>query len=104
MAYEELQNRNMSDSLEVFRYVGDVVPIFYPLVLLVIFLIASFITFQADRLFKGQGNLMTSFAIASLFTTIVSIVLQTLDLVSAFPVVICVILTSVFTLIMFLSD
>jgi len=104
MPYEELSNRNMSEAITLFKYVGDIAPMFYPLVLFVVFLIATFGIHFREKEEKGRSNMITCFMVAGWITSIFAIILSLIDLVNIFTVVVCIIITSVFVLISFTSQ
>ncbi len=103
MPYQEISERNMSNFQSMWEYVGDVVPVFYPLLLFVIFIITTIGSFENERKNTGRGKFLSSLVAGSFVTTIVAILLQIMGLINILTLITCIILTSVFTLILFLS-
>ena len=105
MPYEELGNRNMSEGMHVlFQYVSSVEPIFFPLVLFAIFIIACLGSFFTQKSLTGRGNFLASAAVAGFMTTMAAYVLSLIPgIVNTFTVVVCLILSVVFTLLFLLK-
>jgi len=103
MPYETLSNRNMSIATSMFEYVGDIVPIFYPLFLFVVFIIASFTTHFREKQLRGRSNLILCMMVGGWVTSIFAILLSLIDLVDIYTVVVCIVITVIFILISFVT-
>lgn len=105
MPYEELGNRNVSEGVHVlFQYVSSVEPIFFPLVLFAIFIIACLGSFFTQKSLTGRGNFLASASVAGFMTTMAAYVLSLIPgIVNTFTVVVCLILSVVFTLLFLLK-
>ena len=106
MAFEELNSRNMSEGIHVlFQYVSSVEPIFFSLVLFAIFIITCLGSFFTQKSLTGRGNFLASSAVAGYITTIAAYILSLIPgVVNTFTVVICLVISIVFTLLLFLKE
>jgi len=104
MAYQELTDFNTSGGIHtIFQYVASVEPIFFPLTLFVIFLIASLGSYFAKKEITGRANLKAHLAAASFITTLVAYTFSLFEgVVNNFTVLICLAGTILFTLLLFL--
>ncbi len=105
--YETLDSRNMSEGANVLlQYVADVVPIFIPLLLAVIFSIITFGTFFYQDRNKGKGNLAIAGSVGGMMTTGVAGILSLIpNLVPIYAIMTCIVITSIFVLwLMFPKD
>ncbi len=105
MPFEELSNRNMSEGMHVlFQYVSSVEPIFFPLVLFAIFIVACLGSFFTQKNLTGRGNFLASLSVAGFITTITAYILSLIPgIVNTFTVVVCLVFSIVFTLLFFLK-
>ena len=95
----------MSEGMHVlFQYVSSIEPIFFPLVLFAIFMIACLGSFFTQKSLSGRGNFLASLAVAGYITTIAAYILSLVPgIVNTFTVVVCLVLSAVFTLLFFLK-
>jgi len=105
MAFEEISSRNMSEGFHVlFQYVSDVEPIFFPFLLFAVFIIISLGSYFAQKELTGRGNFLASLAVAGYITTIVAYVLSLIPgVVNVFTIVVCLVITIIFTLLLILQ-
>lgn len=105
MPYTEIEDYNTSEGLHtLFQYVASVEPMFFPFTLFALFIIASVGSFFAQKEMTGKGNLKASLAVAGWFVTIVAYVMSLIpNLVTTITVVVCLILSVVFTLLLYLD-
>lgn len=106
MTYEELGNRNLSEGIPaLFRYVSDVEPVFFPLILFAFFIIVSVGSYFAQKETIGRGNFKASLAVAGYLTTGVAYVLSLIPgVIGTFTVMVCFILSVLFTLFLLLPE
>lgn len=105
MAYDTITDVNMSQGLDqLFYYVADVVPIFIPLVLFAFFTIICLGSFFAQKRFSGRGDFFSSFAVAGYVTTVLAFLFSMIpDLVNPFTIAVCVVISIIGTLLLFVS-
>ncbi len=72
MTYETINQANVTGSAGLFVYVADVVPIFTPMLLFSIFMVAMLGSYYSQKRLDGRGSFLTSLAVASYMTTIIS--------------------------------
>jgi len=103
MTFEEISNRNLSGGInQVFIYVADIEPIFFPLILFSIFIITSIGSFLAQKNLTGRGNIKASLAVAGFIVTIIAYIMSIIPLINIFTVIVCFIVTTFFVLLLLL--
>jgi len=76
---------------DLFTHSADVVPIFVPLILLSVFLIATLGSYFAQQRASGRGDFPASFAVGSWLTAIISIVFSLIpNFIRSGTVIFCV--------------
>lgn len=104
MAYKEIADFNTTTGPHsILQYVAEVEPIFFPFMLFIIFIIASLGSYLAQKEMTGRGNMKASLAAAGFITTCVAYVLSLMPgVIDRYTVVICLIVTILMALLLFL--
>lgn len=79
MAYKEISDFNTTGGIEsLFQYSAEVVPVFIPLVLFAVFLVATLGSYFARMRsnFDKKGDFPASFAVGSWITAIIAVTLS----------------------------
>ena len=97
MTYETINEGNVTGVAGIFTYVANVVPIFTPMLLFTIFIVAMLGSYYAQKRMEGKSSFLASFAVASYMTTIIAYFMMLI------PGLINVLTLSVVTVITFIA-
>lgn len=92
MPYKEITDMNGTNTTitDFFTYSAEVVPIFVPLILFSVFLIATLGSYFAQKKATGRGDFPASFAVGSWLTAIISVVFSLIpDFIRSGTVIFC---------------
>ena len=103
MAYTELQNISDQTLRGILQFPSLDTPIFWPIILLVVFVTTSLLTFFREISRKGEGNFLSSLAVAGYLTTSLSVALTFLNLIMYQVVIVCFVISLVFQVLFLLS-
>ena len=81
MAFQELPTDTEIGLREILNFPNLDTPIFYPVILFVIFIVFTLGTFFRQVKREGKGNFVSSMAVASFVTTTIAFVLSLLGLI-----------------------
>ena len=107
MPYETFNQRNASEGAQVlFQYAQSVTHgVFTPMLLFTLFVVFAVASYVLERNAKGEGNFVTSLAIASWLVSGIAIVLTFIPNIIQLEVVVIVItLSGIFTLWLFFQN
>lgn len=103
-AYQTFQEYNQTDLAGLFTYAAKIVPLFTPLLLAAIFLIALLASFFSNKRITGKSDFMSSFAAASFFTTVVAFIMSLVDgLINVQTLVITVVVSIIATILLLIN-
>ncbi len=90
--YQTFQEFNQTGLAGLFKYPAEIVPLFVPLLLFSLFMIAFLGTFFSGARVAGRGgDFFASFAVASFFIAIMSMLMTLMDgFINTATVVICI--------------
>ena len=105
MAYKEIVDTNLSAGIHtIFQYVGEIVPIFFPLVLFCLFIIYTISSYLIQKEQTGRSNFFSSLVVAGYLTTITAFVMNLIPgLLNPLYPAITLIVSMIMTLVFFLS-
>lgn len=81
MTYTELQDLPDISLRALFQFPSIDTPMFWPLILFVIYIVFTFITFFSEVKRTGTGNFLSSLAVAGFITTAMATIFTFLDLI-----------------------
>lgn len=74
MPYQTIDEVNTSEGLHTFMvYANDIVPIFTPMLLFVLFIVAFMASYFSTLRLRGDANASASFAVSGMFIALVSV-------------------------------
>lgn len=83
MAFQRIDEFNITGIDGLFLYDATIVPAFIPLILFAVFVVTLLGTFFSQKRLTGDSDMISSFAVASWFTLIIGFVLNLItDLVN----------------------
>lgn len=105
MTYITPTEFNMSGGIHrTFLYVAEVVPIFFPLILMAFFLISLLGIYFSQRRLTGQGDFFVAFAVAGYLVTLLAFAFSLFEgLIGSSVVIICVVVSLVATALLFIT-
>lgn len=104
MTYQTMQQYNVTDLEGILTYTAQVVPIFIPMVLLSIFLIALGGTYFSQKRLTNKEDFMGSFAVAGYFTAIVSYIMMLIpDLINVLTVTVTTVVAIIGTMLLLIN-
>ncbi len=77
--YQTFQQHNQTDLAGLFVYPADIVPLFIPLLLFILFAIVMMGTYFSQRRLTTKGDFLSSFVTASFFVAVVASVMTLVD-------------------------
>lgn len=102
MTYKTFQQYNQTDLAGLFTYPAEVVPVFAPLLLFALFMIALLGTYYSQKRLTGRGDFFSSFAVAGYFTAVIAIVMSLVDgLINTSVVVTAIVVAVIGTIFLF---
>ena len=97
--YQTFQEFNNTNLTGLFLYPAEVVPIFIPMVLFVLFSIVLLGSYFAQKRLSGRGNFAASFAAAAYLITIIGFFMSLVPgLINTLTLVVCIIASVLGTL------
>ncbi len=96
MAYQTLESIDDITLRDVLNFPNLDTPIFYPIMLFVIFSIFTTLTFFRELKREGKANILSSLAVGGFVTTAISAILSLLQLISTTIAVTTLVITLVF--------
>ncbi len=103
MAYTELQDLGDLGIKSLFQFPSIDTPIFYPVLLFVIFLVFTLSTFFREVRREGKGNFLSSLAVAGFVTTTIAMIFSFLELIQVQIVVLTFVISLIFQVIYMLT-
>ena len=103
MTYTELQDIGELTLTRVLQYPSIDTPLFYPIILFVIFLVFTLSTFFREVRRTGRGNILSSLAVAGFVTTVMATISSLLGLIQLQIVVLTFVISMVFQVIYLLT-
>ena len=103
MTYTELQDIGDLGLRKILQFPSIDTPIFYPLMLFVIFMVFTFATFFREVSREGKGNFISSLAVAGFVTTAIATVWSFLELIQVQIVVLTFVISLIFQVIYLLT-
>ncbi len=106
MAFTTYSDFNITGLDGLLLYTAEVVPIFIPLTLFVIFIVVTLGTFFGQRTFtQDGGGLASSLAVAAWLTTIIAFLMSLIPgLINTFTVAVTFVISIGTTVLLFASD
>ena len=104
MAYTELTEIGTIDLGTILRFPSIDTPIFYPVLLFVIFLIFSLGTFFRELRRESRANILSSLAVGGFVTTIMAFIFSLLGLIQRATVIITLVTSIIFISIYLLTN
>ena len=104
MTYTQLENIGTIDIQSVMNFPNLDTPLYYPMMLFVIFMIFSLGTFFRELKREGRANLLSSFAVGGYVTTIIAFLLSVLEVLQREMVVAVLVISLVFKVIYLLTN
>lgn len=99
MTYTQLENIGDLTLRKFLQFPSLDTPIFYPVLLFVIFLIFTFSTFFREVRRTGRGNILSSLAVAGFVTTVIATIWSLLGLIQVGIVVLTFVISMIFQVI-----
>ena len=96
MTYPTIDNLTTSNLQEILKFSTTGVPMFWPVMLMVIFLVIGLGSFFRELRREGKGNLLSSFAIAGYVTSAIALIMTLMELIQGKVMVICLTVSLVF--------
>lgn len=96
MAYTTLETIDDIGLREILNFPNLDTPMFYPIMLFVIFTIFTTLTFFKEVKREGKGNILSSLAVGGYVTTAISAIFSLLGLISTVIAVTTLVITIVF--------
>ena len=106
MPYIEYSDYNQSEGVvSLFTYSAEIVPVFVPLLLFAVFMIAVLGSFFMQKSLTGRGNFSGSFAVGSWLTAIISLVFSLIpNFIRTGTIVVCIALAILGTIWLYVSQ
>ena len=82
MTYTGLDNLTSTDFSDLMTFPSIDTPIFYPLIIFCIFIVLTVGSYFREKESKGEGNFLSSMAVASVITITLSTILRLLEWIS----------------------
>lgn len=95
MAYQTLDQVNVTEPSQIFTYVVSVVPIFPSLLLVAIFLITTIGSYFAQKRIQGIANFPASYAVGGFVTASIALVMSLLPGFLSLPILIIAVANSI---------
>lgn len=103
MTYTQLEDIGELNLRTLLNFPNLDTPIFYPVMLFVIFMVFTMGSFFREVKREGRGNLMASLAVGGYITTAIAFILSLLTLVQNMVVVVTLVISLVFQVIYLLT-
>jgi|AntAceMinimDraft_18_1070375.scaffolds.fasta_scaffold60575_3 putative exporter of polyketide antibiotics len=103
MTYETIDNITNQTLQGFLSFPTRGVPLFYPVILLAIYLVITFLTFFREVRREGRGNLISSFAVGGYVTTAIAFIFSLMNLVQTHVVIYVLVISIVFQAIFLLT-
>jgi len=103
MTYTELQNISYQSLKGILQFPSLDTPMFWPIILLVVFITMSLLTFFREVGRDGKGNMLSSLAVAGYLTTSLSLAFTFLDLIMYQVVITIFVISLVFQVLFMLT-
>ena len=104
MPYTQLEDIGTIDLGTLLRFPSIDTPIFYPVLLFVIFLIFALGTFFREIRREGKGNILSSLAVGGFITMVMAFIFSLLGLIQRGVVIITLVASIMFIAIYMLTD
>lgn len=102
--YQTLENNITNLDLQgILNFPNLDYPLFYPIFLMVIFLVIASLTFFREVSREGRGNFLSSLAVAGFVTTAISLILSFLQLIPTITVVTTMVVSLIFMVLFLLT-
>lgn len=103
MTYTELQDFPTMDLKTLLQFPSVDTPLFWPLMLFVIYIVFTFLTFFGEVRRTGSGNFLSSLAVAGYIATAMATIMTFLDLIQVQVIVITFAISITFQVLYMLS-
>ncbi len=103
MAYTQLESLGDISLRQLLNFPNLDTPIFYPIMLFVIFIIFTMATFFRELKREGRGNIMSSLAIGGFVTTVIAFIFSLLGLVQTAIVITTLVISLIFEVLFLLT-
>lgn len=103
MTYTEIHDLGNVTLRQVFTFPSLDTPMFYPILLLVVFLVFALMTFFREIGRGRDGNFLASLAVSGYVTTALATAMTFLDMIQYQVVVVILVISLVFQLIFFMT-
>ena len=104
MTYQQLENLTDLSLRSVLQYPSIATPIFWPVILFVIFMVITLTTFFRELKREGRANFLSSLAVGGYVALSTSVAFTLLGLITYQIVVIVLVFTVIFQVIYLLSN
>lgn len=99
MTYTQLEDIGDVGLRELLNFPSLNTPIYYPVMLFVIFMVFTMATYFREIGREGKGNILSSLAIGGFVTTVIAFILSLLGLVQTATVVTTIVISLIFEVI-----